>query len=198
LLQYEYQQVSAAAHSSSNGDDSSCPPKEGDFFMYEGNDEDSAISLSDNDPSGGSKSSSQASLSSASCNFDVSSPADSNEDDDADSDTSLDGYEFYDEKTFPSGVDDDVVHVELADLCRRIKAPLFAYNKILRWAQNAKGQGYSFPIEVPQYSTFISTLKKRLNIEEYVHKTATVEVTGGGTVSFPVFNFRSMFLSLIG
>jgi hypothetical protein len=40
-------------------------------------------------------------------------------------------------------------------------------------------------------------LKKRLNIEDYVHKTSTVEATGGGTVSFPVFDFRSMFVSLI-
>jgi hypothetical protein len=83
------------------------------------------------------------------------------EDDDADtdSDTAFEGYELYDEKTFPSRVD-DIVHVELADLCRRIKAPLFAYNKILRWAQNARGQGYSFPVEAPQYSTFIANLKK--------------------------------------
>jgi hypothetical protein len=70
-------------------------------------DDESAISLSDNDPSGGSVSSSQASLSSAISNFDVSClPDDSIEDDNsnADSDKSFDGYEFYDEKTFPSGV----------------------------------------------------------------------------------------------
>jgi hypothetical protein len=167
--------------------------------MYEGTDDESAVSLSDNDPSGGSVSSSQASLSSDISNFVVSSlPGDSIQDDDADADshTSFDGYEFYDENNFPSGVD-DVVHVELADLCRQIKAPLFAYNEILQWAQNAKGQGYSFPVDAPQYSTFIANLKKRLNIQDYVHKTSTVEAAGGGTVSFPVFDFRSMFLSLI-
>jgi hypothetical protein len=90
------------------------------------------------------------SLSSTISNFDVSSLPDSIEDDNtnADSDKSFEGYEFYDEKTFPSGVD-DVVYVELSNLCCQIKAPLFAYNKILRWAQNAKGQGYSFPVEAP-------------------------------------------------
>jgi hypothetical protein len=96
-------EVSAAAHSSNGDDDSSCPPKEGDSFMYKGNDNEGAISLSDNNPSGGSASSSQASLSSASSHFDVSSLPDSieNDDADADSDTSFDGYEFYDEKTSP-------------------------------------------------------------------------------------------------
>jgi hypothetical protein len=159
--------------------------------MYEGNDDESAVSLSDNNPSGGSISSSQGSLSSDISNFVVSSlPGDSIQDDDAnaDSDTSFDGYEFYDENNFPSGVD-DVVHVELANLCCWIKAPLFAYNKILRWAQNAKGQGCSFPIKAPQYSTFIANLKKQLNIQDFVHKTSTVEAAGGGTVSFPVFDF---------
>jgi hypothetical protein len=104
-------------------------------------------------------------------------------------------YEFYEEESFPSGVD-DIVYVELADLCRGIRAPLYAYNEILRWAQNAKDQGYSFPVDAPQYSTFISSLKKRLNIEDFVQKTSTVEAAGGGTVSFPVFDFRSMFVSL--
>jgi hypothetical protein len=125
-------EVSAAAHSSNGDDDSLCPPEEDDSFKYKGNDDESAISLSDNNPSGGSISSSQASLSSASSHFDVSSLPDSIEDDnaDADSHTSFDGCEFYDEITFPSSVD-NVVHVELADLCCWIKAPLFAYNKIL-------------------------------------------------------------------
>lgn len=207
-------EVSAAAPSSPP-DDSSCPPEEGDSFMYEdeNDDEDIEHSVSPENASsagGGESSSLLGSVSSAS----LSSPADTIGADD-DSDTSLKSddsdtavkddesdtglvnvYEFYEEESFPSGVD-DVVHVELADLCRRIRAPLYAYNEILRWAQNAKGQGYSFPVDAPQYSTFISTLKKRLNIEDYVHKTSTVEAAGGGTVSFPVFDFRSMFVSLI-
>jgi hypothetical protein len=106
------------------------------------------------------------------------------------------GYEFYEETSFPAGVE-DVVHVGLVDLCRRIKAPLYAYNEILHWAQDAKVQGYSFPMNAPHYSTFMSNLKKRLNVEDYVHKTTTVKAAGGGTVSFPVFDFQSMFLSLI-
>jgi hypothetical protein len=130
--------------------------------MYEGTDDESAVSLSDNDPSGGSVSSSQASLSSDISNFVVSSlPGDSIQDDDADadSDTSFDGYEFYDENNFPSGVD-DVVHVELADLCRRIKAPLFAYNEILRWL----GMGESIPLVHVSTITSLSVLLSHLYV----------------------------------
>jgi hypothetical protein len=72
---------------------------------------------------------------------------------------SLNGYEFYEETSFPAGVD-DVVHVGLVDLCRRIKAPLYAYNEILHWAQDAKVQGYSFPPDAPHYSSFMSNLKR--------------------------------------
>ena len=74
-----------------------------------------------------------------------------------------DDYEFYDETSFPSGVD-DVVHVSLANLCHRIKAPNYAFNHILRWAQDAKSQGYSFPVEAPLYHTFISNIKRRLHV----------------------------------
>ena len=125
-------------------------------------------------------------------NFDSFDPFDEEED----SDTSCNGYEFYEEETFPAGVD-DVVHVGLAQLCRKIKAPLYAYNEILHWAQSAKVQGYSFPADAPHYRTFLASLKKRLNVEDYAHKTSTVNAPGGGTVSFPVFQFESMFLSLM-
>jgi hypothetical protein len=54
------------------------------------------------------------SLVSASFNCYFSDSADTNVHDDSDS--SLNGYEFYEEKRFPSGVD-DVVHVGLANLC---------------------------------------------------------------------------------
>jgi hypothetical protein len=118
---------------------------------------------------------------------------------DSDDDSHIDdhpGYEFYEETSFPSGVD-DVVHVGLVDLCHTIKAPQYAYNLILCWAQDAQSLGYSFPVEAPLSRTFIKDLKKRLNVDDYNHKTATVEASGGGTVSFPVFDFQTMFLSLI-
>jgi hypothetical protein len=36
-----------------------------------------------------------------------------------------------------------------------------------------------------------------LNVKDYGHKTSTVHAPGGGTVSFPIFQFESMILSLI-
>ena len=39
-------------------------------------------------------------------------------------------YEYYDQKDFPASPD-DAAHVFLADLCRRIQAPLYAYDEIL-------------------------------------------------------------------
>jgi hypothetical protein len=38
-----------------------------------------------------------------------------------------DNYEYYDHKDFPT-LPDDTAHVSLADLCRRIRAPLYAYD----------------------------------------------------------------------
>jgi hypothetical protein len=152
------------------------PPEEGDSFMY--NDYDGSSSEDMNscasplgtrhktpEDSFGSESSSSldedgdGSISSSSTNhvdnFYSFDPVDEEED----SDTSCNGYEFYEEETFPAGVD-DVVHVGLAQLCRKIKAPPYAYNKILHWAQSAKVQGYSFSADAPHYRTFIASLKK--------------------------------------
>ena len=40
-------------------------------------------------------------------------------------------YEYYDQEDFPT-LPDDTAHVSLADLCRRIRAPLYAYDEILQ------------------------------------------------------------------
>ena len=53
-------------------------------------------------------------------------------------------YEYYDQEDFPT-LPDDTAHVSLADLCRRIRAPLYAYDEILQWAQEAHLSGYCFP-----------------------------------------------------
>ena len=53
-----------------------------------------------------------------------------------------DKYEYYEEKDFPASPDDNA-HVLLADLCRRLRTPLYGYDKILRWAQEAHLSGYT-------------------------------------------------------
>jgi hypothetical protein len=105
-------------------------------------------------------------------------------------------YEFVAEHKFPANVDDEV-HVELVQMCRRIGAPLYAYNNILKWAQEAHVKGYTFPLTAPKYNSFMTDLAKRLELDHLSHTVATIVQAGGGTMSFPTFNFEAMFLSLL-
>jgi hypothetical protein len=125
--------------SSSSGDDNEPPLEEGDSFMY--NDYNDNPSLENNkvahlglpkiDMDGGSLSSQDnghvSSVSSASSHCDVSKLSDHSSDysESVSSESHSNGYEFYEETSFPAGVE-DVVHVGLVDLCRHIKAPLYA------------------------------------------------------------------------
>ena len=57
-------------------------------------------------------------------------------------------YQYYDQNDFPASPD-DTAHVFLADLCHRIHAPLYAYDEILQWGQEAYLSGYHFSTNVP-------------------------------------------------
>ena len=105
-------------------------------------------------------------------------------------------YEYYDQKDFPASPD-DAAHVFLADLCHRIRAPLYAYDEILQWAQEAHLSGYRFPTNAPTYRSMISSLRSRLCLSHLSHGTATIQKCGGGTLDFPIFEFKSMFYDLI-
>jgi hypothetical protein len=105
-------------------------------------------------------------------------------------------YEFHEETDFPSSPD-DAAHVFLADLCRRIRAPLYAYDEILKWAQESYLSGYRFPTNAPTYRHLISSLRNRLHLNHLSHDTATIQKCGGGTLEFPMFDFKHMFHDLI-
>ena len=107
-----------------------------------------------------------------------------------------DKYEYYDQKDFPT-LPDDTAHVSLANLCRHIRAPLYAYDEILQWAQEAHLSGYRFPTNAPTYSSMISSLRLRLGLSHLSHGTATIQKCRGGTLDFPIFDFASMFYDLI-
>jgi hypothetical protein len=107
-----------------------------------------------------------------------------------------DKYEYCDLKESLISPDDNV-HVMLADLCHRIRAPLYAYDDILRWAQEAHLTGYHFSPTAPTYRSMISSLSSRLSLGHLSHRTATIQKCGGGTLDFPTFNFQSMFYDLI-
>jgi hypothetical protein len=68
-------------------------------------------------------------------------------------------YEFVSELKFPANIDDEV-HVELVEMCRQIGAPLYAYNRILKWGQEAHAKGYTFPVTALKYNAFMSDLAK--------------------------------------
>ena len=124
----------------------------------------------------------------------LSSPADVSNADAEDNDAGE--YEFVSEHKFPANIGDEV-HVELVKLCRTIGAPLYAYDKILAWSQEAHAKGYMFPITAPRYNTFMTDLAKRLELNHLSHTVSTITKAGGGTSSFPTFNFESMFISLL-
>jgi len=107
-----------------------------------------------------------------------------------------DKYEYYKEMDFPASIDDSA-QVYLADLCRRIRAPLYAFDEIQNWAQEAYLGGYKFPTNAPTYKGLITSLRKRLGLGHLSHGTATIQKCGGGTLDFPVFEFESMFYDLI-
>jgi hypothetical protein len=57
-------------------------------------------------------------------------------------------YEFHEETDFPCSPD-DAAHVFLADLCCRIRAPLYAYDEILKWGTGVISLGVSLPYQCP-------------------------------------------------
>ena len=105
-------------------------------------------------------------------------------------------YEFVSELKFPANIDDEV-HVELVEMCRQIGAPLYAYNHILKWGQESHAKGYTFPVTALKYNAFMTDLAKRLELDHLSYTVATIEKAGGGTLSFPTFNFEAMFVSLL-
>ena len=105
-------------------------------------------------------------------------------------------YEYYDQEDFPT-LPDDTAHVSLANLCRRIRAPLYAYDEILQWAQEAHLSGYCFPTNAPTYRSMLSSLRSCLHLSHLSHGTAMIQKCGGGTLDFPIFDFASMFYDLI-
>jgi len=105
-------------------------------------------------------------------------------------------HELKEDNSFPSSLD-DVVHLELATMCRDGHFPLKTFDDILRWAQRAHLRGYQFPTSAPSHETFLTKLAHRLEMDHVNHEISTVVLDGGGTLSLPIFDFVTMFLSLL-
>ena len=105
-------------------------------------------------------------------------------------------HELKEDNTFPSSVD-DVVHLELATICKDGNFPLKTFDEILQWAQRAHLRGYRFPVHAPSYETFLTKLADRLEMDDFKAELVTVVLVGGGTLMIPVFDFVTMFRSLL-
>jgi hypothetical protein len=105
-------------------------------------------------------------------------------------------YEFVSELKFPANIDDEV-HVELVEMCCQIGAPLCAYNRILKWGQEAHAKEYTFSVTALIYNAFMSDLAKWLELDHLSYTVAMIEKAGSRMLSFPTFNFEAMFVSLL-
>ena len=107
------------------------------------------------------------------------------------------GFTFLPSKTFPENVE-DLCFLELAKLIREIGAPLSAFSKIFAWAGHWQMEGHTFKTAAfPSYMTYVESLSKRLELDCLKYKMETIIAPWGGPCTFPVFNFPSMFHSLL-
>ena len=98
---------------------------------------------------------------------------------------------------FPKSVN-DIVLLNLAQQMQSMGAPLYGFDSILEWANNAQVQGFNFQFStIPRYASFIRSVKKQLHLNELWYFMRTVSVPWGSTTSFPVFDFIGMVHSLL-
>ena len=105
---------------------------------------------------------------------------------------------FLPSKSFPKNVE-DVCLLELAKPICEIGAPLSAFSKILAWAGCWQMEGHTFKTaDFPSYMMYVESLSKRLELDCLKYQMETIITPWGGPCTFPVFDFPSMFHSLLG
>ena len=93
---------------------------------------------------------------------------------------------------------DDVVHLQLLSLCDQLHLPMYAFDAILDWGQQAYLQQYQFNLNVPSRTRIMDNLYKRFNMESIKPSTAIVQLEGGASANVVTFPFKEMFYSLLG
>lgn len=91
---------------------------------------------------------------------------------------------------------DDAVHLRLMNLCHDIAAPMYAYDSILNWAQDAKLSGYSFPTDAPSRKTYLDHLYDRFNMHGIKPIENEVPLYPDKIANVITFPFREMVESL--
>ena len=92
---------------------------------------------------------------------------------------------------------DDIAHLNLMNLCKELRAPLYAFDSILDWAQNAKASGYRFPTDAPSRKTFLDGLYKRFNMTNIKPKETIVALFPNKSAKVVTFSFIDMVQSLL-
>ena len=107
------------------------------------------------------------------------------------------GFTFWPSKSFPKNVE-DLCLLELVKLICEIGAPLSASSKILAWVGHWQMEDHTFKTaDFPSYMTYVESLSKRLELDCLKYQMETIIAPWGGPCTFPVFNFPSMFHSLL-
>ena len=91
----------------------------------------------------------------------------------------------------------EYVEVELLQLCRSLQTPLYGYDAIMKWANSAALQGYTFPSNAPSRNTVIQQLYNRFDLNGIKPKIESVILDGGGTSEVVTFDFKEMIQSLL-
>jgi hypothetical protein len=91
----------------------------------------------------------------------------------------------------------DIIHLQLMNICQSIRAPVYAYDALMNWAQNAKLSGYDFPSNAPSRKTFLDNLYSRFNMKAAKPKETTVPLHPDLTATVVTFSFDAMARSLL-
>jgi hypothetical protein len=92
---------------------------------------------------------------------------------------------------------DDAVHLQLMNLCHEIRAPLYAFDSILKWAQHSHLSGYQFPANAPSRETYLDRLYTRFNMNQSKPIVSEVNLFPDKQANVVTFSFHEMVQSLL-
>jgi hypothetical protein len=92
---------------------------------------------------------------------------------------------------------DDAVHLRLMNLCQQIRAPMYAFDHILQWAQQANLTGYNFPTDAPSRKTYLDGLYKQFNMQGAKPIETEITLHPDKKATVVTFSFTEMVHSLL-
>jgi hypothetical protein len=92
---------------------------------------------------------------------------------------------------------DDVVHLGLLNLCKKLQLPLYAYDEVIKWAQDAHRSGYAFQRSVPSRRNLLDQLYNIFDMKAISPSAHQIPITGNRVVEVVTYSFEEMFRSLL-